>query len=427
MPDTTPPVILEGPIVEFVTHDHALVYWVTNKPTTSTLTYGSGSTKALSGTVNSTELALKHSVVITNLLPATGYTVNCTAQDPAGNQAQAEPRDFETPAPEIIPAPVFTVMPSVSEIVTTSALLSWTTDQATDAYAMVDDGQKIVAVGELRIAPDHAFRLTGLVAGTTYTVTVRARNTSSIETESNPVVFSTAAPDTVAPAFVTPPVVTVATNGASATLAWTSTELALAQVAIGTAPNALTAIAESDALGLNGDLALAPLTRGTTYYYTVTLTDEAGNPFTSEVASFQVSSPQRPGGNGILVLAGALAAMLGLAGGDSGGGGGGPCFIATAAYGTPMSAQIDVLREFRDTWLLSNAPGTALVDLYYQVSPSIAQQVAAHPALAVLIRLLLLPVIVCAKLLMIAPGFMWATIALSIVAIRMRMKKRTSR
>ena len=41
-----------------------------------------------------------------------------------------------------------------------------------------------------------------------------------------------------------------------------------------------------------------------------------------------------------------------------------PCFVATAASGTPLAANIDILRDFRDEWLLTNAPGTMFVDAY---------------------------------------------------------------
>jgi len=67
------------------------------------------------------------------------------------------------------------------------------------------------------------------------------------------------------------------------------------------------------------------------------------------------------------------------------------CFIATAAYGTPMAEEIQILREFRDEYLLTNPLGRALVDLYYRVSPPIAQFIAEHPALQLAVRAMLVP------------------------------------
>lgn len=104
------------------------------------------------------------------------------------------------------------------------------------------------------------------------------------------------------------------------------------------------------------------------------------------------------------ILLAALLAGLGLiAGGDSGGGGGGPCFIATAAYGTPLAGEIDTLRAVRDTFLLDNAAGSALVDTYYRLSPAIADAVAKSPVLAAAVRLALIPVIALAKLVLAMP------------------------
>jgi len=71
------------------------------------------------------------------------------------------------------------------------------------------------------------------------------------------------------------------------------------------------------------------------------------------------------------------------------GGGESPCFIATAAYGTPLAGDLDVLRAFRDEWLLSNSFGTAFTDVYYRVSPALADIVAGHGVLAAATRMLI--------------------------------------
>lgn len=46
-----------------------------------------------------------------------------------------------------------------------------------------------------------------------------------------------------------------------------------------------------------------------------------------------------------------------------------PCFVATAAWGSPMAQDVATLRRFRDRQLLTNAPGRALVAVYYAVGP----------------------------------------------------------
>jgi len=70
------------------------------------------------------------------------------------------------------------------------------------------------------------------------------------------------------------------------------------------------------------------------------------------------------------------------------------CFIATAAYGTPTAEQLDVLREFRDGVLLKSTVGSRLVDLYYQVSPPVADFISESSFVRTLVRELLVDPVV---------------------------------
>jgi len=69
------------------------------------------------------------------------------------------------------------------------------------------------------------------------------------------------------------------------------------------------------------------------------------------------------------------------------------CFIATAAYGTPIAEEIQILREFRDEYLLTNPLGQALVYLYYRVSPPMAEFITEHPSLKPIVRAGLVPAV----------------------------------
>jgi len=69
------------------------------------------------------------------------------------------------------------------------------------------------------------------------------------------------------------------------------------------------------------------------------------------------------------------------------------CFIATAAFGTELDGKIDVLRSFRDRYLVDNAVGQGFLSAYYRYSPTVADYIAQHRWLKALVRTLLLPVV----------------------------------
>jgi hypothetical protein len=74
-----------------------------------------------------------------------------------------------------------------------------------------------------------------------------------------------------------------------------------------------------------------------------------------------------------------------------------PCCTATAAFGTPMAREIGILREFRDEYLLTNPLGRILADLYYTVSPPVADFITEHPRLKPIVRIGLAPAVAMSK------------------------------
>ena len=71
----------------------------------------------------------------------------------------------------------------------------------------------------------------------------------------------------------------------------------------------------------------------------------------------------------------------------------GGCFIATAAYGSYLDSHVETLRDFRDSYMVNNPVGKALVSAYYEVSPPVADFIDDHPTLKSVVRVGLLPAV----------------------------------
>ena len=74
-----------------------------------------------------------------------------------------------------------------------------------------------------------------------------------------------------------------------------------------------------------------------------------------------------------------------------------PCFIATAAYDSPLAAQVGALRRFRDRQLANNTLGRMLVEAYWQIGPPLAQQITQHDSLRQLARWILSPLVAAVR------------------------------
>ncbi len=102
------------------------------------------------------------------------------------------------------------------------------------------------------------------------------------------------------------------------------------------------------------------------------------------------------------------------AGNDSGSGGG--CFIATAAYGSPLTSHIKVLSKFRDHFLLTNGIGQRFVRFYYTYSPPVADFIEKHDSLRMMVRLGLIP-FVGASWLVLKTGLTFTIVFMLLVGI----------
>ncbi len=74
------------------------------------------------------------------------------------------------------------------------------------------------------------------------------------------------------------------------------------------------------------------------------------------------------------------------------------CFIATAAYGTPMAQEVITLYNFRDMVLIKSEAGRQFVSFYYWFSPAISRFIKRYSLFKRISRLLLKPIILFAKI-----------------------------
>jgi hypothetical protein len=76
---------------------------------------------------------------------------------------------------------------------------------------------------------------------------------------------------------------------------------------------------------------------------------------------------------------------------------GGGCLIATAAYGSEMAPQVQLLREIRDNQLMNTESGTSFMntfnDIYYSFSPTIADMQRESPMFKEIVKVGLTPLL----------------------------------
>jgi len=109
-------------------------------------------------------------------------------------------------------------------------------------------------------------------------------------------------------------------------------------------------------------------------------------------------------------------------GGSTDAAAGGGCFIATAAYGSNMDWHVKILSRFRDRRLLTNPIGQRIVNVYYKLSPAVANYLYKYPFARAVVRFALFPitgiayisllihplVLVCTFIVLLLGGFYYA-------------------
>jgi hypothetical protein len=100
------------------------------------------------------------------------------------------------------------------------------------------------------------------------------------------------------------------------------------------------------------------------------------------------------------------------------------CFIATAAFGSPLAEEVKILKQFRDRYLLTNTPGKKFVAWYYQNGPVFANWIQDRPFAKALVQTALYPLIGFSFLLISGymPWILLGLILCLLIYLRLRPK-----
>jgi hypothetical protein len=156
----------------------------------------------------------------------------------------------------------------------------------------------------------------------------------------------------------------------------------------GSEPSATTAFSQLllNADGSFSNNVITGLNNGTNYYFRASIVDAAGNNGYIELGTSGDDLPANPPlpFQWHAALPDQIAGLLSK---------NGECFIATAAYGTPMAKQVQILREFRDKILLKSSNGKKFVYWYYKNGNTLAEIIRNRDDLKAVVRTFLYPVI----------------------------------
>lgn len=192
--DTTAPVISSVSATN-ITSTGATAIWTTDEVATSKVYYGTVNPVPTSGTttsVGNTTLVTSHSTSLSGLTPATTYYYVVSSADAAGNTTLSSQGSFVTLAAADTTAPVVSAL-SAGNIASTSANITWTTDEYSSGMAYVSTTNPVplttsFTANHTTVMTTHDLAISGLMASSTYyyfvTSTDAAGNTATSSQQS---------------------------------------------------------------------------------------------------------------------------------------------------------------------------------------------------------------------------------------------------
>ncbi|MGQ9697038.1 MAG: fibronectin type III domain-containing protein [Armatimonadota bacterium] len=156
--------VIEQPSVKDITDTEATVAWTTNVATTGKVEWGLDASYG-GGSVSDSQPTQTHSLRIKGLSPNSTYLVRVTNTAPGREPVVTEGITFKTEPAAI----TIVVAPSEVDLTSSSVVITWTTDAASDSrveYGL--DETYGSESGSVTLVTQHSVKLSGLTPGTTY-------------------------------------------------------------------------------------------------------------------------------------------------------------------------------------------------------------------------------------------------------------------
>lgn len=281
-PDTTPPLITDGPTAVFVSPTLIRVRWLTNEPSDSVVVVATDG--SVIRTLSNGAFVLDHDVVINALSPTTLYAINVASTDPDLNTSAAhEPLLVRTPAVVDTTPPVVSNLRS--ECTTDSAIsVCWDTNEAaTGAVTYINqDTGAAATVSSPALTTSRCIGLSNLSPQTQYSISVASSDGGGNIGNGGPLLHST-----LSNALGGSPVVTnlsaAAVGATGARITWTTDRPASTLVQYGPSatdlPNTAGNVAASET---SHTVQLSGLTPGQSTWVRVVSTNQCQQTTTSE-------------------------------------------------------------------------------------------------------------------------------------------------
>ncbi len=277
--DVPPQISTEGPSVIELTSNSAIIKWVTDKRSSSTVQYGA--TSNYGQETGSSDLVTTHEVKVFGLIPETTYHYRVKSADAFGVASFSDDKTFTTPAE----AGINTI--KIFNVSYTEAFISWKTGLFTTSkieYGKTTSYGLSKSTTSRSFLTDHTIQLTNLDPGSEYHLRIVAEDEKGSVTRSSDFLFETLAN----PSFSAISHKVVSEN--EVTISWKTNVFTSGIITYKSDKDTKDLTAGDSRITGDHSLTLKSLFGQTTYSYRITATDAQGKQITSESRTF--TTPQ---------------------------------------------------------------------------------------------------------------------------------------